>query len=176
MNDESNVKAIAFMEPVLTTQWQVDSPKTREIFDAIRTPGVGWNLVVDRNIFVEYLLPGGIVRPLTTQEMDIYREPFLEPESGKPIWRWPNELPIDGKPADIVKTMEDMNDKLRQSELPKLLFYAEPGGIFLAEAVDSYRKTLKNLKTVNIGRGSHFIQEDNPHLIGSELADWYRGL
>jgi haloalkane dehalogenase len=108
--------------------------------------------------------------------MDIYREPFLEPESRRPIWRWPNELPIDGKPADIVKALEDLNDRLRQSELPKLLLYAEPGGIFLAEAVDSYGKTLRNLKTVSIGPGSHFIQEDNPHRIGSELADWYRGL
>jgi len=30
-----------------------------------------------------------------------------------------------------------------------------------------------NLKAVNIGPGVHYVQEDNPHLIGSEIAKWY---
>jgi haloalkane dehalogenase len=176
MDHESNVKAIAFMEPVLPSQWQVTSPEARQIFDAFRTPDVGWGLLVDRNIFIENILPGGILRPLSETEKNHYREPFTEPASRKPIWRWPNELPIDGEPADIVKTMQDLNAWLEQSDLPKLLFYAEPGAIFPAEVVDTYRENLKNLKTINIGPGNHYIQEDNPHLIGSELADWYRSL
>ena len=32
------------------------------------------------------------------------------------------------------------------------------------------------LKTVDIGEGIHFVQEDNPHKIGEELAEWHQGL
>ncbi len=35
-----------------------------------------------------------------------------------------------------------------------------------------YAKTLKNTTSVNIGPGRHWIQEDNPHLIGIEIAKW----
>ena len=61
-------------------------------------------------------------------------------------------------------------------EIPKLLFYAEPGGIISESTVAWCRENFKNLDTVNIGPGIHYLQEDNPHLIGSELARWYRGL
>ena len=34
----------------------------------------------------------------------------------------------------------------------------------------------QDLKTVDIGAGIHSLQEDNPDLIGSELAKWYQSL
>ena len=92
------------------------------------------------------------------------------------MWRWPNEIPIEGKPADVAKIIDSYNQKLRESELPKLLFYADPGGIITSRAVEWCQSNLKNLKTVNIGPGIHYLQEDNPHLIGSELAAWYKSL
>jgi haloalkane dehalogenase len=173
MRHEENIKGIAFMETILMPEWEVNSPEARDIFKAFRTPEVGWDLLVNKNIFVERILPSGINRELTAEEMDHYREPFLEPASRKPIWRWPNELPINGEPEDVVNAIESFNLKLQQSDLPKLLFYAEPGAIFPAHVIDWCRGNLKNLKTINIGPGNHFIQEDNPHLIGSELAHWY---
>ena len=66
------------------------------------------------------------------------------------------------------------NKKLRDSHLPKLLLYANPGGLITAEGVEWCRQNLKNLNAVDIGKGIHFVQEDNPHLIGSELAGWYK--
>ena len=45
-----------------------------------------------------------------------------------------------------------------------------------AALVKSLESTLKNLKTVDIGPGVHFVQEDNPHKIGEELAKWYQSL
>lgn len=34
---------------------------------------------------------------LTEEEMTHYREPFRKPEYRKPVWRWPNEIPIEGQ-------------------------------------------------------------------------------
>ena len=178
MRHESNVKGLAFMEAILLTvpSWEMFPAGFRQMFQAFRTPEVGWDMIVNKNFFVEQVLPGGIVRKLTEEEMNRYREPYREPASRKPLWRWPNEIPIAGEPADVVEAVNTFNAKLQQSVLPKLLFHATPGALLPAPLVDWCRQNLKNLKTVDIGSGTHFLQEDNPHLIGQELAAWYNRL
>jgi haloalkane dehalogenase len=178
MRHESNVKGIAFMEAILmpVPSWEMFPADFQEVFKAFRTPEVGWDMIVNKNMFIEQILPGAVVRKLSEEEMNHYREPFKDPANRKPVWRWPNEIPIEGEPADVVEVVETYNQKLQQSALPKLLFYATPGGITSAPVVEWCRQNLKNLKTVDIGQGIHFLQEDNPHLIGSELANWYTQL
>jgi haloalkane dehalogenase len=117
-----------------------------------------------------------MLRKLTEEEMDTYREPFLDEASRKPVWRWPNELPIAGEPADVHEAVQSYSERLQQSDLPKLMLYAEPGAINPEPVVQWCVQNLKNLKMVNIGPGVHFLQEDNPHGIGAELAAWYGGL
>ena len=178
MRHEDNVKGIAFMEAILMSvpSWVMFPEAARRMFQGFRTPEVGWDMLVNQNMFVEAVLPNGIVRDLTEEELEYYREPFREPSSRKPTWRWPNELPIEGEPPDVVEAVEAYNQKLQQSELPNLLFAADPGALMMAPVVEWARQNLKNLNVVDIGPGIHFVQEDNPHLIGSELAAWYSKL
>ncbi len=178
MRHEDNIKGIAFMEAiVIPFNWEMFPENVREIFQAFRTPEVGWDMIVNNNVFVErILLSEGIVRGLTDEEKNHYREPFRNPASRKPVWRWPNEIPIERQPADVTKTVEAYNQWLQKTELPKLLFYATPSAILPSPIVEWCRQNLKNLKTVDIGKGIHYLQEDNPHLIGSELAKWYHSL
>ncbi len=178
MRHEDNIKGIAFMEAILIPMpsWDTRSPDFQKLFKAFRTPEVGWDMIVNNNMFVEQILPGSIVRKLTEAEMNHYREPYREPGSRKPLWRWPNELPIEGEPADVVEAVETYNRWLQQTDLPKLLFYGNPGAIIMAPELEWCKQNLKNLRTLDIGQGIHFLQEDNPHLIGSELASWYKGL
>ncbi len=175
---ESNVKGIAFMEAIVAPApgWDMFPTELQEIFKAFRTPEVGWDMIVNRNMFVEQILPGAVVRQLTETEMNHYREPFKEPASRKPVWRWPNEIPIAGEPADVAEAVAAYNEWLQRTELPKLLFYATPGAILPAPLAGWCRRNLKKLEVVDIGEGIHFLQEDNPHLIGAELARWYSGL
>ncbi|MFQ5662797.1 MAG: haloalkane dehalogenase [Terriglobia bacterium] len=175
---QDHIKAMAFMEAILLPApgWEVFPENFTGIFQAFRTPEVGWDLIVNKNMFVERILPAAVVRGLTDEEMNHYREPFKQPESRKPLWRWPNEIPIAGEPADVVTAVAAYSDKLRQSEWPKLLFHASPGAILRAAMVEWCRANLKNLKTVDVGEGIHFLQEDHPHRIGAELASWYDSL
>ena len=145
----------------------------RDMFRAFRKADVGWNMIVNQNFFVEQVLPGAVVRKLSDEEMDRYREPFKEPGSRKPLWRWPNEIPIEGEPPDVVEAVAAYNQWLQQSDLPKLLFYGTPGAIVQPPVIEWCQQNLKKFGMVDIGRGVHFLQEDNPHLIGSELATWY---
>ncbi len=178
MRNESNIKGIAMMEAILISvpSWDAFPPDFQEMFKGFRTPEVGWDMVVNQNMFVEGVLPNAIVRDLTEEEMNVYRAPFTDPESRKPVWRWPNELPIEGEPADVVEAVDAYGAKLQQSDLPKLLFHATPGALLPPPMVDWSKEHFSNLKTVDIGQGIHFLQEDNPHLIGQELAAWYQGL
>ncbi len=177
MRNQGNVKAIAFMEAILApVPWEDFPDAFREMFQGFRTPEVGWDMLVNQNMFVEQVLPSAVARGLTPAAMDHYREPYKEPSSRKPVWRWPNELPIAGEPKDVVETVTAYNQWLQRSDLPKLLFFGTPGGLVPLPMVEWSRQNLKNLKTVDIGAGIHFLQEDNPDLIGSELADWYKTL
>ena len=81
-----------------------------------------------------------------------------------------------GKPIDVYEVVSNYNEKLQESELPKLLFFASPGGLINAKTVEWCEQKLKNLEAINIGAGIHYLQEDNPHQIGSTLAKWYTGL
>ena len=178
MHNESNVKGIAFMEAIIMSvpSWDWFPAEMKEIFQAFRSPDVGWDMIVNKNIFIEQILPGGVVRKLTEDEMNYYRSPFLEPANRRPVWQWPNEIPIGGQPPDVAEAVDNYSGKLQQSELPKLLFYATPGALLPQLVVDWCQQNLKNLSSVNIGQGLHYLQEDNPHLIGSEIASCYKTL
>lgn len=173
-HNEGNVKAIAMLEAILAPvpSWDDFPPDFVETIRAFRTPEVGWELVVNQNMFVEQVLPAAIVRDLTNQEMARYREPYLETATRKPLWRWPTELPIAGEPTDVVEAVEAYNVWLQRTELPKLLLHATPGAILPPPLVEWCRANLENLETVDLGAGIHYLQEDHPHEIGETLANW----
>jgi len=177
MQHEANVKAIAFMEAILKPfTWAGFAADYKMGFKLMRTPIIGWFMISVMNGFIKGMLPKTIVRKLTPGEMAVYAAPYPSIGSRKPLRQWPCEIPIDGQPADVDQAVRAYNRKLQESELPKLLLYARPGAIIDAQAVSWCRQSLKNLVTVDIGRGIHFIQEDNPHDIGAAVATWYQGL
>ncbi len=177
MRHENNIKGIAFMEAIIKPMTWEDFPKGfRMGFKLFRTAGIGWLMISVMNMFVTKILPQAIVRKLSAKEKDYYAEPYKTVQSRKPVRRWPCEIPIEGKPADVYEAVSNYSQKLQASEVPKLLFFATPGGLTDSKTVDWCKQNLKNLKVVGIGDGLHFIQEDNPHLIGEELAKWYLDL
>lgn len=173
----ANVRGIAFMEAIVRPLTWDEWPRTvRALFQQFRAPEVGWDLVVNRNAFVEQVLPGAIMRKLTGEEMARYREPFTDPAARRPVWRWPNEIPVDGEPADVTSLVGEYSTWLGSSSVPKLLLHAQPGAILRKDLVAWCREHVKNLTTVDVGPGLHFIQEDRPHEIGAAIGTWYRGL
>jgi haloalkane dehalogenase len=177
MNNENNVKGIVFMEAVIRPIYWKEFPLlARFLFKRFRHPTKGPKMIVKNNFFIEKVLPSFTVRKLTKEEMDHYRKPFLEESSRKPVLVWPNEIPIDGHPADNVEIIQRYNEKLKQSDIPKLLLWAKPGGIINEKEVAQIKQDFKNLQDVYLGKGKHYLQEDHPDKIGKEVVDWYRSL
>ena len=166
------IAGLAFMEFVKPMSWKHYGP-AEGLFRAIRgPPDVGRKLVIEENFFVDKLLAGGVMRGLTEEEMEHYRAPYIEPSSREPLYRWPNEIPVEGEPKDVAAIVETYHAWLLKTEVPKLFFHATPGAIINEELASYYMETLKNVTSVNIGAGQHWLQEENPHLIGAELAKW----
>ncbi len=177
MRHPDNIKGIAFMEAIIKPfSWEGFSKEYRLGFKLMRTPVIGWFMVSVMNGFIKGMLPKTIVRKLTPEEMAVYAAPYQTIGSRKPLRVWPCEIPIDGQPADVDQAVREYNRKLQKSDLPKLLLYARPGAIIDEQEVSWCRQNLNNLVAVDVGRGIHFIQEDNPHDIGAAVATWYKGL
>ena len=169
------VRGFAFMEfiwPVPTWEEFLRDSAARGIFRKFRTPGEGEKLILEENAFVERVLPGSIVRKLTDEEMAVYRAPFPTPQSRRPTWRFPNELPIAGQPADVVATLEKAHARLAASTYPKLLFAAEPGAIVPPALAEDLAHKLHDCRLVKLGAGMHFLQEDHPETIGRSVAEF----
>ena len=132
-------------------------------------------MVLEENIFIETVLPGGTLRELSNEEMNAYRAPFVEKRDRRPILQEVREIPIEGEPADVAEIVDAYHRYLETSAVPKLLLYAQPGAIIGEDEV-AWCRTLSNLTAVDVGAGLHFLPEDRPHEIGRALRVWLEGL
>jgi haloalkane dehalogenase len=167
------IRGPAFMEFIRPMPaWNEFHKDAVETFQKFRTPSVGEKLILEGNAFVEGVLPMGTVRKLTDEEMGVYRAPFPTPESRRPTWRFPNELPIAGEPADVYSMVEKAHEALAGSSYPKLLFVGDPGALISPAFAARFAKGLKNCRVVQLNSGIHYLQEDHPDVIGANIKEW----
>ena len=170
------VKGIAFMEAIVETRdsWDQFPDRAREMFQALRSPA-GEEMVLDKNLFVEALVPGSILRDLTEEEMNEYRRPFANAgEDRRPTLTWPRQIPIEGQPADVTEIVDAYLDWLGKTSIPKLFVNADPG-VLITGAVRDRVRSWPNITEVTVP-GLHFIQEDSPDEIGAAVRDWHANL
>lgn len=169
------VRGIAYMEAIVTpVSWQDWPEDARGIFQGFRSEK-GESLIIDRNMFVEAVLPGSVMRSLTEEEMDEYRRPFREPEDRRVTLNWPREIPIDGEPAAMARLVEDYSQWLATPESPpKLFINADPGSILVGRQREICRAWPRQVEVTV--KGTHFIQEDSPEEIGIAVAEWLKYL
>ena len=174
-NHPDSVKGIAYMEGIVRPVNWTDWPESaRGIFQAFRS-AKGEDLILNRNMFVEGVLPSAVIRDLTEEEMAHYRAPFSNPDDRQPTLNWPRQIPIDGEPAEMVRLVEAYGSFLEGSTgLPKLFINAEPGSILVGPQRD-YCRSWPNQSEVTV-KGDHFIQEDSPEEIGRAVAAWLQAI
>jgi haloalkane dehalogenase len=163
------VRGLVYMEAIVRPVTWAEWPETaRKIFQAMRSPA-GEEMVLEKNVFVERILPASVLRGLGEAEMTVYRRPYREPgESRRPTLTWPREIPVGGEPADVVAVVDDYGRWLSGSALPKLFINADPGTILTGSQREFCRRW-PNQREVTV-KGSHFIQEDSPAEIGGAVA------
>lgn len=173
--NRTRVKGIAYMEAIVRpVGWSEWPEPARNLFQAMRSDA-GEEIVIDKNVFVERILPASILRDLSEEEMAVYRSPYVAGgETRRPTLTWPREIPIDGEPADVHQIVTDYAAWLEQGGIPKLFINAEPGSILVGAQRD-YCSSWPNQTEVTVP-GLHFIQEDSPDQIGAAIRNWYQDL
>ncbi|MGI9590964.1 MAG: haloalkane dehalogenase, partial [Myxococcota bacterium] len=150
------VKGIAYMEAIVCPieSWDDWPESARSIFQGLRSEA-GEEMVLEKNLFVEAILPGSILRKLDDAEMAAYRRPFQEPgEARRPTLTWPRQIPIAGEPAEVVQIVQQYSDWLAGAGfLPKLFINAEPGAI-LTGASREFCRSWPNQREVTV-KGNH---------------------
>ena len=172
---QDRVKGIAYMEAIVRPlAWEEWPERSRGLFQSMRSSD-GEQIILERNVFVERILPASVMRGLTEPEMEVYRRPYLEPgESRRPTLTWPRQIPLDGEPADVVAIVDDYSRWLSTSNVPKLFINADPG-VILTGAQREHCRAWPNQTEVTVP-GYHFIQEDSPAEIGEAVAGWMGSL
>lgn len=168
------VAGIVYMEAIVApVSWDAWPEKARPIFEAMRSEA-GETIVLEKNVFVERILPSSVLKPLSDEVMDEYRRPFLEAgEARRPTLTWPRQIPIEGEPADVHGIVEAYAAWLQSSPIPKLFVNAEPGSILIGPQRE-FCRTWANQTEITVP-GLHFIQEDSGAEIGEAICSWRAG-
>jgi len=167
------IRGIAYMEAIVrpVASWDEWSVSATPIFQGFRSDK-GETMILERNMFIERVLPGSVLRKLTEAEMTEYRRPFLRREDRWPTLTWPRQIPIEGEPADVVQIAAAYSHWMAENDIPKLFVNAEPGAILIGAPRD-FCRGWKNQTEVTVS-GSHFIQEDSGPAIGRAVANWMK--
>jgi haloalkane dehalogenase len=167
------IRGIAYMEAIVrpVASWDEWSVSATPIFQGFRSDK-GETMILERNMFIERVLPGSVLRKLTEAEMTEYRRPFLRREDRWPTLTWPRQIPIEGEPADVVQIAAAYSHWMAENDIPKLFVNAEPGAILIGAPRD-FCRGWKNQTEVTVS-GSHFIQEDSGPAIGRAVAGWIK--
>ena len=174
-HNPDSVKGIAYMEAIVKEMtWEDWRDEAKGIFQGFRSDA-GESLVLEKNYFVERVLPGSIIRRLRDEEIEEYRRPFLNPgEDRRPTLSWPREIPIEGQPANVCEIVNQYAEWMQTNDIPKLFINAEPGAITTGRIRD-FCRSWKNQTEVTV-KGIHFIQEDSPDDIGKAISTWYKNI
>ena len=174
MRHPAAVKGVAYMEGIVKPVSWSDWPESAVgIFKGFRSDK-GEDLILNRNMFIEGVLPSSVIRPLSNTEMDAYRAPHLETDDRQPLLNWPRQIPIEGEPEDVVALVNEYGAFMAASDIPKLFINADPGSI-LVGAQREFCRSWPNQQEVTV-KGLHFIQEDSPVDIGQAVANWLKAL
>lgn len=175
------VKSICFMEGVLPPKFPEKSfdgmgVDIGDLFRTFKDPEKGKEMIIKQNFFIENTLPHFINRPLDEQTWEYYRKPFVKEKDRTALLTWPIELPIEGEPARNVELMADIELFMKSTTLPMLLLHCDPGTLFTADMIPWFQKNITNLQTKDVGKGTHFIQEDEPVAVGQSISTWLQKL
>jgi haloalkane dehalogenase len=162
---------VCYMEAIVREMtWNEWPEAARDMFQTFRSPA-GEKVVLEKNVFVERVLPASIIRELSSEEMDAYKAPFLNAgEDRRPTLTWPRQIPIEGEPENVCAIVKNYGQYLSGSKIPKLFIDAEPGMILKGVLAD-YARTWPNQTEVSV-KGLHFIQEDSPVEITGAISSW----
>jgi len=177
MRHENNCTGLVFYESFLRTSNRDDvSLPYEEQWASLSDQEDIYDVVMNGSSFVDKVIPQNVMKQLSDEEMNHYREPFLKEGAGRPILQYLKELPKEGANSSIDQLIANYSKKLTQSQLPKLLLYSVPGFITTIATVMWAKENLPHIEITEIGEELHLAQESYPEIIGETISVWLQGI
>jgi haloalkane dehalogenase len=169
------VRGVAFFETIMRPMsWSDLGEAPRQRTQIMRSPQ-GEQLILDQNFFIETAFTGGVLNPLSEQQMAPYLSPYPTHESRRPVLQWARSLPLDGDPPDVAKRVDAYGTWLAASpEVPKLLltFDSSPTLGITEQMITWCAANVAGLQIEHLGPAGHHATEDQPDAIGNAIARW----
>ena len=177
MRHEKNCRGLVFYEAFLRTENGQDlSLPYQEQLVTLQGQENVYDLTMNGLAFIDHIIPQTVMRTLSSDELNAYREPFMAAGSGKPILQYLQELPNSSGKSKAEELIANYSAKLTRSRLPKLMLYSVPGFITTIAAAMWAKEHLPNLEIVDIGEELHLAQESYPELIGDTISVWLQSV
>ena len=168
------VAGIAFLEAIIKPfEWEELSPGMRERSQAVRGPQ-GEQTVLEQNRFLTQAFTGGVLTPVSPQDLEAYLVPYPTAKSRRPILAWVRQRPLGGEPAEVVERITAFDAWLHTStDVPKLLMTFEGEGLLIdRRAADWCANHVAALEIVSCGPAGHHAPEDRPQEIAAAISAW----
>ena len=153
-----------------TWAWPKSDPGTQVFSRSLGGP-LGRYLILQRNFFVEKIVPGGVRRKKLPEEvMAAYRGPFPTPESRRPLHVFPREI-LGSRPflAEVEGRLDRVSDR------PALIVWPTRDVAFRGAERERWEQIFKDHRTVTLEGAGHYIQEDSPEEIVAAIREWDDG-
>jgi len=179
MRQPDQVRAMALMETftvnrIVPTEFQQPTPWNESMWDLcqrIIDPAHGPDLVLELDAFNDSIQTM-TERELSPEEIAGYKSPYLTPGNRQAQLAWPFQVlgPEDAIVGNLVE-FDRHGPFLQRATFPRLLLHGSAGMVNDTN-VAWYRTQVPGLEVVRVGSGYHYIQEDQPEVIGRAIADW----
>ncbi|GAA3440434.1 haloalkane dehalogenase [Kutzneria kofuensis] len=167
-------RGLALVETFLRPLAWAELPELgQQLFRRMRS-AEGEQMVLRDNQFIEFNLPHGVASGLAPADHDVYRAPYPDERSRRPLLAWPREIPFDGEPADVHDRVVAYGRWMAETpEVRKLVMTVEPGvGMGSPETAAWAKETFAAVTLVSLGPGGHQAPEDQPVAMGRAIASW----
>jgi haloalkane dehalogenase len=163
LSHPARIKGLVFGN---TWFWPTDRLRN-SLFSIVMSTRLMQRAILERNFFVEKLIPKGTARALSQVEMDHYRGVQPTPEARRGVSEFPRQIRAAGPwLADILHGVETA-----LARKPLLLTWGMRDFAFGTQFIPRWCKTFPDHRLVELPDAKHFIQEDAPSEIARAIAE-----
>ncbi|MEV5498001.1 haloalkane dehalogenase [Nonomuraea fuscirosea] len=169
------VRGLAFFEAIVRPVASAELSEQARARTVKLRGAEGESLMLDSTFLIDTAYTGGVLHPLSEEELAPYRAPYPTRESRRPLMNWARSIPVDGDPADVVARIDAYGGWLaRSQDVPKLLltFDSSPTLLVTPELAAWCKDNIAGLHVEHLGPAGHHAGEDQPEQIAAAISAW----
>ncbi len=169
------VRGVAFFEAIVRPVASAELSEQARARTVKLRGAEGESLMLDSTFLIDTAYTGGVLNPLSEEELTPYRAPYPTRESRRPLMNWARSIPVDGDPADVAARIDAYGAWLtRSQDVPKLLltFDSSPTLLVTPELAAWCKDNIAGLQVEHVGPAGHHAGEDQPERIAAAVSAW----